>query len=252
MSYVILIIVVFVLYLIAKNYKTEEFKNINLKVKENFDGDLMNHEAGLLIALMAKVAKADGKVCELEAELLKHTFNDISSHFENNEEVREQLKVLYKKEKESFDNTLDICQKLYTLTKFDYVKRVKIMEYLMNLAFIDKEFSDTERMITEDISKSLKIKTQDFENLINTFKSFYANQASSTALSLEKAYNILESKSSDDDSTLKKNYRRLVKQNHPDIMSGRGESQNIIDEATKKLQEINESYELIKRQRKNG
>jgi len=35
-------------------------------------------------------------------------------------------------------------------------------------------------------------------------------------------------------------------------MSGRGESQNIIDEATKKLQEINESYELIKRQRKNG
>jgi len=180
MSYVILIIVGFILYLIAKNYKTEEFKNINLKVKENFEGDLMNHEAGLLIALMAKVAKADGKVCELEAELLKHTFNDISSHFENNEEVREKLKVLYKKEKESFDNTLDICQRLYILTKFDYVKRVKIMEYLMNLAFIDKEFSDTERMITEDISKSLKIKTQDFENLINTFKSFYANQASST------------------------------------------------------------------------
>jgi hypothetical protein len=49
---------------IGKNYKTEEFKNINLKQKDRFRGDLLNHEAGLLVALMAKVAKADGKVCE--------------------------------------------------------------------------------------------------------------------------------------------------------------------------------------------
>ena len=249
MSYIVLIIIGFILYLIAKNYKTENFQNINLKVKEDFEGDLMHHEAGLLIALMAKVAKADGKVCELEAELLKHTFNDISSHFQNNEEIREKLKVLYKKEKESFENTLDICQRLYGLTKFDYLKRAKIMEYLLNLAFIDKEFSATERMIVEDISNALKIKTQDFENMINTFEAFYSNQASSNALSLDKAYEILESNSNDDAGVLKKNYRKLVKQHHPDIMSGRGESQNIIDEATKKLQEINEAYELVKKDR---
>ncbi len=249
MNYIVLIIIVFILYLIAKNYKTEKFQNINLQVKENFDGDLMHHEAGLLIALMAKVAKADGKVCELEAELLKHTFNDISSHFENNEEVREKLKVLYKKEKESFDNTLEICQRLYSLTKFDYSKRVKIMEYLLNLGFIDKEFSNTERMITEDIANALKIKSNDFENMVNTFEAFYSNQASSNALTLENAYDILESNSGDDDDVLKKNYRKLVKKYHPDIMSGRGESQNIIDEATKKLQEINEAYEIVKKNR---
>lgn len=249
MKIIVLLIVGFILYLIARNYKTEKFKNINLTHKENFDGDLLNHEAGLLIALMAKVAKADGKVCELEAELLKHTFNDISSHFENNEEVREKLKVLYKEQKESFDNTLEICQSLYTLTKFDYSKRVKIMEYLLNLAFIDKDFSDTERMITEDISNALKIKPHDFENLISTFEAFYSNQASSNALSLEKAYEVLESNSDDDNTIIKKKYRKLVKQYHPDIMSGRGESQNIIDEATKKLQEINEAYELIKKDR---
>jgi len=251
MEIVVLLIVGFILYIIAKNYKTEKFQNINLRIKENFDGDLLHHEAGLLIALMAKVAKADGKVCELEAELLKHTFNDISSHFENNEEVREKLKVLYIEEKKSFDNTLEICQSLYTLTKFDYSKRVKIMEYLLNLAFIDKEFSNAERMIVEDISNALKIKIQDFENIINTFEAFYLNQASSNALSLEKAYEILESNSSDDDNVIKKNYRKLVKQYHPDIMSGRGESQNIIDEATIKLQEINEAYELIKKDRGN-
>ena len=206
MEIIVILVVIAILFLIGKNYKTEEFVNINLKRKDRFEGDLLNHEAGLLVALMAKVAKADGNVCELEAELLKHTFNDISSHFENNEEIREKLKVLYKKEKESFDNMIIICEKLYSLTKNDYNKRAKFMEYLLNLAFIDKEFSKTEKMITEDISNALKIKKEDFERLISTFEAFYAQQATNKALSLDKAYEILNSNVSDDDATLKKNY----------------------------------------------
>ena len=123
------------------------------------------------------------------------------------------------------------------------------MEYLLNLAFIDKEFSNTEKMITEDISTALKIKKEDFDRLVSTFESFYAQQASNRATSLEKAYEILESTPNDDETTLKKNYRNLVKKHHPDIISGQGAAQNIIDEATKKLQEINEAYEIIKKDR---
>ena len=249
MEIVVLLVVIVILFFIGRNYKTEEFRNINLKTKDRFNGDLLHHEAGLLVALMAKVSKADGKVCELEAEVLKHTFNDISSHFENSDEIREKLKNLYEKQKQSFDNLIDICNKLYSLTKHDYNKRVKIMEYLLNLAFIDKDFSATERMITEDISNALKIKIEDFNNLINTFEAFYSQQASNKAISLEKAYEILESNPADDSVILKKNYRSLVKKHHPDIISGQGAAQNIIDEATKKLQEINEAYEMIKKDR---
>ncbi len=246
MKILVLLVIGVVLFLIARNYKTEEFKNINLKFKEKFEGDLLQHEAGLLIALMAKVAKADGKVCELEAELLKHTFTDISSHFENSEEVREKLKALYTQEKQSFENTIEICKNLYSLTKFDYTKRLKIMEYLLNLAFIDGDFSKTEQMITEDISNALKIKSIDFENMISNFKAFYSQKSNDESLNLKKAYEILESNEDDDMSTIKKKYRTLVKKHHPDIMAGKGASKNIIEEATKKLQEINEAYELIK------
>lgn len=247
MEIVVLLVVIVILFFIGKNYKTEEFVNINLKRKDRFEGDLLHHEAGLLVALMAKVSKADGKVSELEAEVLKHTFTDISSHFENQEEIREKLKIIYENEKENFNNLIDISNKLYGLTSNDYNKRLKVMEYLLNLAFIDKEFSNSERMITEDISNALKIKIEDFNNLIKTFENFYAQQASNKAITLEKAYEILESNPSDDAATLKKNYRTLVKKHHPDIISGQGATQNIIDEATKKLQEINEAYELIKK-----
>ncbi len=249
MKLIVLLIIGIALYFIARNYKTEKFQNIKFDIKEKFDGDLMNHEAGLLVALMAKVAKADGQVCELEAQMLKHTFTDISRHFENAEEIREKLKLIYSNEKKSFDNTLVICEKLYKITKYDYQKRLGVLEYLLNLAFIDKEFSKTERMITEDIATALKIKKSDFEISVNKFETFYKEQKNTQALSLEKAYEVLESSPNDDESSLKKNYRKLVKKHHPDIVSGKGASQNIIDEATRKLQEINEAYELIKKNR---
>ena len=247
MELVVLAVVIVILIFIGKNYKTEEFKNINLKRKEIFQGDMLHHEAGLLVALMAKVSKADGQVCELEAEVLKLTFTDIAMHFENSDEVREKLKKLYEVEKNSFENLIEVCNRLYSLTKNDYAKRHKIMEYLLNLAFIDGDFSDAERMITEDSANALKIEVEDFNRLVQNFVSFYEQQASNNALSLEKAYEILESSPSDDAATIKKNYRNLVKKHHPDIISGQGAAQNIIDEATRKLQEINEAYELIKK-----
>jgi len=249
MELIVLAVVIAILFIIGKNYKTEEFKNINLNQKEIFRGDLLNHEAGLLVSLMAKVAKADGKVGELEAEILKHTFTDISTHFENSQEVRDGLKKLYDSEKDNFQNLITICNRLFTLTKHDYNKRLKYLEYMLNLAFIDGDFSKQEQEITEDIAQALKIESKDYINLISNFENFYKNRAKQRELSIEKAYDILESSPNDDDSTLKKNYRNLVKKYHPDIITGQGASQNIIDEATKKLQEINEAYEIIKKQR---
>ncbi len=250
MKLIFLLFVAIVLYFIARNYKTEKFENIKLDNKEHFDGDLMHHEVGLLVALMAKVSKADGKVCELEAQMLKHTFDDLASYFTNKEEIKNKLIDIYKTEKENFTNTIILAKSLYSITKYDYQKRIKVLEYLLNLAFIDKNFSNEEKMITQDIANALKIKNTDFENLINSFKQFYNNQKESSALSLSKAYEILDVNSNADDTTIKKAYRTLVKKHHPDIIAGKGAKQNIIDNATRKLQEINEAYELIKKDKK--
>ena len=155
MKLIVLLFVGVILYFIARGYKTEDYNNIKLDSKQKFEGDIQDHEAGLLVALMAKVAKADGSVCELEAEVLKHTFTDISSHFINNDEVRDQLKVIYSKEKESFDNTLELATKYYKLTKRDYSKRLKVMEYLLNLAFIDGDFSSSEKRACEKLEQAI-------------------------------------------------------------------------------------------------
>jgi len=235
--------------MLNRGYKSSDYQHIQVDGKQEFKGDLNDHEAGLLIAMLAKVAKADGNVSELEAEILSHTFTDISNHFENSDFVRDELKNIYKKEMNSFDNTVEVATKYFNLTKNEYHKRLKVMEYLLNLAFIDNDFSKAEFMITEDISNTLKIKRSDFENMIAQFEQFYAQKQNSQELSLDKSYAILGASKGEDMKIIKKKYRELVKKNHPDIITGQGASQSIIDEATAKLQEINEAYEIIKKAR---
>ena len=246
----ILVVVGIVFYMLNRNYKSSDYLHIKVDGKQSLKGDIEDHEAGLLIAMLAKVAKADGNVSELEAEILSHTFTDISNHFENSEDIREKLKNIYKKEMNSFDNTIDVASKYFSLTKKEYAKRLKVMEYLLNLAFIDGDFSNAEFLITEDISKALEIKKVDFESMIAQFEQFYTQKQNSKELSLENACKILGVNVSDDMPTIKKKYRDLVKQNHPDIVTGQGAEQSIIDEATKKLQEINEAYEILKKEKK--
>ena len=45
---------------------------------------------------------------------------------------------------------------------------------------------------------------------------------------------------------IKKKYRELVKKYHPDILMGKGADEEIIQEGTKRLQEINEAYKILK------
>lgn len=248
MNWIVFLLVAFLFYALTRGYKTADYQHIHVNKKQALKGDLAEHEAGLLVALMAKVAKADGKVCELEAQLLSLTFTDISKVFEDSESIREQLKAIYKKEMQSFDNTLIISQKYLKLTSRDYRKRLSVMEYLLNLAFIDSDFSKTEFMICEDIANSLEIKKADFQGMIARFEQFYAQKKQQQGMNLKKAYEVLGLEEGVEFSVVKKEYRKLVREHHPDILMGQGKEQSIIDEATEKLQEINEAYELIKKQ----
>jgi len=248
MKSILLFFAIIAFYMLTRNYKSDGY-NIKVDTRQKFNGDLKNHEAGLLIAMMAKVAKADGHVSELEAQMLSNTLTQLSSVFQDQEEIRAKLKAIYKKELEGFENTIEIAQKYLKLTKRDYRKRLSTMEYLLNLAFIDNEFTNEEYMVCEDIANALEIKKSDFENLIKKFKNFYANQYNQQVNTLENAYKVLGARKEEDMIIIKSKYKKLVRANHPDLLMGKGAEQSIIDKATVKLQEINEAYGIIKKSR---
>jgi DnaJ like chaperone protein len=53
-----------------------------------------------------------------------------------------------------------------------------------------------------------------------------------------------------DDDTLKRHYRKLVLENHPDTMIARGVPPEFVSIATKKVAAINAAYEVVAKERR--
>ena len=74
----------------------------------------------------------------------------------------------------------------------------------------------------------------------------YSSGSQSSAKSKRDPYEILGLSKDATFNEIKKKYRELVKKYHPDILMGKGADEEIIQEGTKRLQEINEAYKILK------
>ena len=82
----------------------------------------------------------------------------------------------------------------------------------------------------------------------STNKDYSNNKKSYTSLR-EEYYSILECTISDSNDVIKNNYRKLVKDFHPDMISGKDLPKPFIEFANKKFNEIQTAYEYIKKER---
>jgi DnaJ like chaperone protein len=75
------------------------------------------------------------------------------------------------------------------------------------------------------------------------------NSTYSTQQSLDDAYKILGVNVADDDKTIKKAYRKLMSENHPDKLVSKGLPKQALELAKNKTQDIQAAYELVKEKR---
>ncbi len=241
-------IVIYILYRVYKSYQRfqhiyytqEQFKSMHV-TKEA----IASSELGLFVALCAKVAKADGRIDELEAELIGNMFNDISRVFPHPEKVKGYLKEIFSEEKQKPRNVDSVVSQLYVLIHRDRAKRQMMMSFLINIAFIDGKVTHAEENLLTKIAAFLHFSSNEFESMMNQFRSSFSQ--TTVHSSIEEAYTILGVSPSDDLSTIKKKYRSLVKKYHPDIIQAQGADEHYIQDATRKIQEINDAYEVIKK-----
>ena len=202
-------------------------------------------ELGLFIALVAKVAKADGRVDELEAQLIGIMFDDISRIFPDKEKTRGFLKEIFNEEKEKADDTKKVAEALNQLLGRSQLKRKQYIEFLIQLAFVDSGISSDEDKVLRIIVNALSVTTADYEAMISRFEAMFKNKQQT--MSIEEAYEILGVTKDDDMNSVKKIYRGLVRQYHPDIIESQNKDEAYIEEATAKTKELNEAYGVIKK-----
>lgn len=204
-------------------------------------------EFGVIAALMAKMASADGKVCELEEQLVKNMLDDLSKEFRDTARAKEILSELFERETQSPEGVELLALEFTRLTKGEYKKRLKLVEFLLTLAYADGTLSEVEREIIIDIAAYLELDNEDFNRIYDEFELYFASRITKEKMGQEEALKLFGlSEEEARGETLKRRYRELVKEHHPDIIQGKGMDKNFIEAATKKLQEINEAYEILR------
>jgi DnaJ like chaperone protein len=225
------------------SYSQEAFKNFSVSKESLAKSDL-----GLFVALVAKVAKADGRVDALEAELIGIMFDDISNVFPEPQKTKSILKQIFDEEKDRTDNIQDIAFKLGNAIKRDRAKQQQFMGFLIQLAFIDGEVSKSEDMVLQTIASAFEFDPNAYHAIFEQFEKMMKNIHPKANIS--DAYKLLGVSEEDDISTIKKAYRKLIREYHPDIIKSQGKGEAYMQEATAKTQEINQAYEMIKKVKK--
>lgn len=234
------------LYVAFKIYKFYARRKLN---KLSSSKELFKQsELGLFVSLVAKVAKADGRVHELEAQLIGMMFDDISKIFNEKEKARAIMKEIFNEEKLTSDDTKQIAQDLNKLLGRSILKRKQFIAFLIQLAFIDNGISNEEEKVLREIMQELNIAPNVYDEIVNKFENMMKNNQQT--MSSKEAYEILGVKESDDMDTIKKAYRKLIREYHPDIISSQNKDESYMEEATAKTQEINQAYQVIKEQKK--
>ncbi|WP_103624029.1 TerB family tellurite resistance protein [Campylobacter concisus] len=225
------------------------FLFMNVQIGSNRKKQADVDEAKFLVSLLAKVAKSDGRVSELEARLITQVLDDLSQKVSGVSGVREYLKEVYKSQKENVDNAYETARNYKSAFNLNYDICVARLTFFLNLAYIDGEFNKSEQDVIRNIAYGFGIDKETLDEIIFKFDSFYGSrfEANTDEVVQEKdTFEVLGLSKNASLEEVKARYKELVRQYHPDILMGRGESKEVIERSTKKLQEINEAYGRLK------
>jgi DnaJ like chaperone protein len=131
-----------------------------------------------------------------------------------------------------------------------HLKQV-LLVYLIVMALADGHIHQAEESLLADIATRLGYDQATFRQLIDMVlnQTHFAGGKPSTATALDDAYKALGVTKENTDQEIKRAYRKLISQYHPDKLIGQGLPEDMIAMATEQAKEIQLAYDLLKQSR---
>lgn len=205
-----------------------------------------------VFVLMGKLAKSDGHISESEIAHVEAFIKKNGMSAEHRRQAIEQFKL---GSTANLDMTATLNQFMAACGHTLHLKQVLLM-YLIVMALADGKLDSAEQTLLEKIALQLGYSLAQFKQMLEMVLNQahfsqggqkYASQNST--LALEDAYKALGVTKSHTDKEIKRAYRKLISQYHPDKLIGQGLPEDMIAVATEQAKEIQVAYDLIKKQR---
>ena len=187
-----------------------------------------------MLVLASYIIKADGKIMHSEMELvrqmLRQNFGEVAA-----QQGDEILKRLFEQQKsmgqQAYRQSIaDSCRQI--ATQMDYAGRLQLLNFLAMIAQADGRVDPAEVAALKEVAQWMSLQASEVDTMLHL-----------SGNSLDDAYKVLGVSPDATDDELKRAYRRLALEHHPDRVAKLGD--DVREAAEKKFQEINAAKERI-------
>jgi DnaJ like chaperone protein len=203
-----------------------------------------------LFTLMGRLAKADGQVSQQEINHVEQFMQQLGMHADH----RTQAIAWFKQGAAPGFDTGAMCRRFVEVCGQTRNLNQTLLVYLIVIALADGTIHTDEDALLVQIAAYLGFNEAAFRQLLQ----MVLNQAqfgthpghpANAADALDAAYRALGVDKDSSDADVKRAYRKLISQYHPDKLIGQGLPEDMVAVATEQAKEIQLAYDLIQKHR---
>jgi DnaJ like chaperone protein len=199
-------------------------------------------------AVMGHVAKASGQVTQTDIKIATLLMDQMKLSGQARQDAQQAFKT-------GRDADFDLQQTLADFRKLTFGRPELVQMFIeiqIQTALSDGEIESKELAVLRTIAKALGLSNQDLDALLQRWQAEFHHHSSNSGnqkMGMEDAYSLLGLTQGASSQEIKKAYRKLMNEHHPDKLVAKGLPEEMMALAKAKTQDIQLAYERIKADR---
>ncbi|KPQ26009.1 MAG: DnaJ like chaperone protein [Halomonas sp. HL-48] len=198
-----------------------------------------------IFSVMGCLCQADGKVTDGELGVAEKLFDQMRLQGEQRARARAAFE---RGRADDFDLNAELAS-VNRLTRHQPVMRQVFLQVQLSAIAADGVLHDAEHEMILRVARGVGCSDAEVQQIEAMLHGAAANSDGASEEALKDAYRVLGVSEDASDAEVKKAYRRLMSQNHPDKLAGKGLPDSMREVAQARTSEISNAYERIQKSR---